>query len=257
MDTFGPNYPTSNIEYTKVMARCPSNCHSTQGQIYGLGIHPDISPICLSALADKAISEYGGIISISIFPGLEKYVIKDEGTKISKLIRIASYFGKPKKSYTVSKVDNVDLIEKDMRILDGNGKISNEGRLEIRINGKWGTICNKDNSQTSAKIICKELGYNDGKFPARNFEKGFCKNFIGKNFCGSDNLKTFYNSINCDESSTSFNQCTKKDANINECPHELDAIISCTSSAYDGGDMTPMGTARLEKTIKTKLIIRD
>jgi hypothetical protein len=255
MDTFGPNYPTSNIEYIKVIARCPSNCHATQGQIYGLGIHPDISPICLSALADRAISEYGGIISISIFPGLDKYVIKDEEKNFFKLIRIASYFGMTKKSYTVSKVDNVDLIEKDMRILDPAGKISNEGRLEIRINGKWGTICNKNNNSLSAKRICKDLGYNDGKWLGRNFERGFCKNFRGKNHCGSDNLKTFYNSINCDESHNSFNNCTKKDSNINECPHELDVIISCTSSTYDGADMTPNGTVKLVKTIKSTDII--
>lgn len=252
MDTFGPNYPTSNIEYINVLARCPSNCHATQGQIYGLGIHPDISPICLSALADKAISEYGGVISISIFPGLEKYVIKEEDSKQFKLIRIASYFGKTKKSYTVSKVDNVDLVERDIRILDGKGKISNEGRLEIRINGKWGTICNKDNNPYSAKRICKDLGYNDGKWLGRDYERGFCKRFKGQNYCGSDNLKSFYNSLACDTSHNNFNSCTKKDANINDCPHELDSIISCTSTAYDGADLTPNGTIKLVKTIKTQ-----
>jgi len=45
--------------------------------------------------------------------------------------------------------------------------------------------------------------------------------------------------------------CLKKDSNINDCQHDLDALISCSSTAYDGTDLTPNGTVKLEKTIKT------
>lgn len=251
-DTFGPNYPTPNINYINVLARCPSNCHSAQGQVYGLGIHPDISPICLSALADKAISEYGGIISISIFPGLEKYIILDKNakTKLGK-IKITSYFGHTKKSYTVSKVDNVDLVEKDIRILDYKGIITNQGRVEIRVNGRWGTICNKKNNIESAKRICKDLGYNDGHWASTDGKSGFCKSFKGNDYCGSENSKIIFSDISCDKDSENFSICLKKNANSNECKHENDAIISCTVQSIESGDMTPNGTAKLEKLTKT------
>ena len=73
---FGPDYPTRKVNYLNVLAKCPSNCHLTKEKVYGLGIHPDMSPICLSALADNAMSLYGGIISISIIPGLDEYPVK-------------------------------------------------------------------------------------------------------------------------------------------------------------------------------------
>ncbi len=251
-DTFGPNYPTPNINYINVLAKCPADCHAAQGQVYGLGIHPDISPICLSALADKAISEYGGIISISIFPGLEKFVVLEKNTKL-KLgkIKITSYFGRTKKSYTVSKVDNADLVEKDIRILDFKGAISYQGRVEVRVNGKWGTICNKKNNLESAKRICKDLGYNDGKWASPDGEGGFCKSFKGNNYCGSANYKSTFSDITCTKENQSFATCTKKAANANECTHALVSIISCTSQSYESGDTTPNGTAKLEKVTKT------
>jgi len=250
-DTFGPNYPTSNVEYLNILARCPSNCHTAQGQVFGLGIHPDISPICLSALADKAISQYGGIISISIYPGLEKYVILDEYNKI-KLgkIKISSFFGHTKKSYTISKVDNVDLIEKDIRILDHKGKISHEGRVEIRLNGQWGTICNKNNNVNSAKRICKDLGYNDGKWKSPAGSVDFCRTFRGQDYCGSENYKVLFSDIICHTDKESFSSCTKKYANPNECTHNKDSIISCTSKSYESGNMTPNGTIKLKKVLR-------
>lgn len=252
-DTFGPNYPTPNINYINVLAKCPANCHEAQGQVYGLGIHPDISPICLSALADKAISDYGGIISISIFPGLEKYIILDKNAK-KKLgkIKITSYYGRTKKSYTVSKVDNVDLVEKDIRILDFKGAITNEGRVEIRVNGQWGTICNKKNNLETAKRICKDLGYNDGKWASPEGAGNFCKSFKGNNYCGSENYLSMFSNISCQKEHSNFAACTKKNANGNECSHGNDAIISCTSQSYESGDSTPSGTAKLEKLTKNE-----
>ena len=89
---FGPEYPTSNVMYSKLIARCPENCHKVQGFVYGIGLHPETSPICLSALVDNAISVYGGIIQISLFPGMDKYLINKKVTQINK-IKINKYNG--------------------------------------------------------------------------------------------------------------------------------------------------------------------
>jgi len=79
---FGPDYPTSKVNYMSVLARCPSDCHLNTEEVYGLSIHPDASPICLSALVDNAVSFYGGIISISILAGLNNYSVpKGTGLK--------------------------------------------------------------------------------------------------------------------------------------------------------------------------------
>jgi hypothetical protein len=72
-DKFGPNYVTTLVNYAVYYARCPSNCMHFQERSVGLGIHPEDSPICFNAIVGRAISFYGGIIAISIYPGLPSY----------------------------------------------------------------------------------------------------------------------------------------------------------------------------------------
>lgn len=230
-----------------VLAKCPADCHKVTGTVYGRGIHPDVSPICLSALIDRAVSEYGGIISISIFPALEKYVAPSKKDRKSNLIKVVSFFGKPQKSYSVAKVDNVDLSEKDMRILDNKGDYSNEGRVEVRVNGKWGTICNKGNNLLAAKRICKDLGYNDGMWANPDGTPGFCSRFKGKNHCGSENYPSYFAGINCNTLDENFTTCVKKYANPLECSHSEDAIITCSSKSFENLDSNPDGIVKLVK----------
>ncbi|XP_074649735.1 scavenger receptor cysteine-rich type 1 protein M160-like isoform X2 [Tubulanus polymorphus] len=42
------------------------------------------------------------------------------------------------------------------------GGMGNYGRAEILINGQWGTVCDPDRANTSAKVFCRSLGYMDG-----------------------------------------------------------------------------------------------
>lgn len=240
---FGPDYPTANVNYMKILAKCPANCHKTQGLVYGTGIHPENSPICLSALVDQAISDYGGVIQISIFPGFEKYLINKY--QKNSLIKVIPYIGHSKKSYIVSRVDNIDLVEKDIRIVDSKGNLSNIGRLEVRLNGKWGTVCTLRNNDESARRICKDLGFREGKWVSQAGQVS-CQNFNGQNLCGSENYKSFFSDINCTTNDASFSGCSKKEANKNECPHINDAIISCTNKSFESGDNTPNGALRLE-----------
>ena len=45
-----------------------------------------------------------------------------------------------------------------------NGTGPNVGRLEICIEGNWGTVCDDDWIQANAQVACRQLGYSpDGK----------------------------------------------------------------------------------------------
>ena len=126
---FGPDYPTKDVNYSTIIARCPANCHTLRNiNVYGLSIHPSESPICMSAIVDHAISLYGGIFSISLFSGYDKYLLTEDGPKEVYKIPIKPY-GESKKSYVLAKIDNVDMVEKDLRILDGKGKLAPAGRV--------------------------------------------------------------------------------------------------------------------------------
>lgn len=61
----------------------------------------------------------GGVIQINIMTGLNKYDGNDHAEDFFQIHPLA--FGSSLKSFTVQKVDNIDLCESDMRIVDSVG----------------------------------------------------------------------------------------------------------------------------------------
>ena len=237
---FGPSYPTHNVLYQNFLLRCPHNCHGLSSTVYGSGLHPDISPICLSALVDGAISLYGGIISLSVLPGRQKYDIPHDNMKLGDIMILG--YGNALKSYSVAKVDNVDLLLKDYRILDKDGKLSNTGRPEIRIEGEWGTICNTGNDSRSAKLLCKDLGYKDGEWLGLDDEK-YCGT-VGN--CGSTLARVHFSNISTTSNDLSFKTCNKNFADAVKCDHSNDAIINCFNENYENKPIIPDFVIRLQ-----------
>eukprot|EP00340_Litonotus_pictus_P002490 CAMPEP_0170519088 /NCGR_PEP_ID=MMETSP0209-20121228/4623_1 /TAXON_ID=665100 ORGANISM="Litonotus pictus, Strain P1" /NCGR_SAMPLE_ID=MMETSP0209 /ASSEMBLY_ACC=CAM_ASM_000301 /LENGTH=1885 /DNA_ID=CAMNT_0010804883 /DNA_START=79 /DNA_END=5736 /DNA_ORIENTATION=- len=228
---FGPAFPEGNAGFSTILAKCPHNCDQSTDPVYGVGIHPDISPVCTSAMVDKAIPPSGGIFAISTFPALTKYPLPPRWDKIGS-ITLKSYNMQAGKSYTVAKVDNIDMVEKDVRIVDEKGNITNEGRVEFRMQGYWGTLCFKGINDQAAVRICKDLDYNFGvwKNPTEVPSNDFCRSFKGEDYCGSKYTRSFFKELVCEQKDMNINQCNKKFANPDECTHAFDAIISCSNN---------------------------
>lgn len=49
----------------------------------------------------------------------------------------------------------------DVRLRDGTNHL--EGRLEICMNNAWGTVCEDEFTSAEARIVCSQLGFNEGK----------------------------------------------------------------------------------------------
>uniref|UniRef100_G3T023 Neurotrypsin n=1 Tax=Loxodonta africana TaxID=9785 RepID=G3T023_LOXAF len=100
-----------------------------------------------------------------------------------------------------------------IRLMDGENK--KEGRVEVFINGQWGTICDDGWTDKDATVICRQLGY---KGPARARTMAYFGE--GKGPIHADNVQ-------CTGNERSLADCIKQDIGRHNCRHSEDAGVIC------------------------------
>ena len=112
-------------------------------------------------------------------------------------------------------------IEGDIRLVNGNN--ASEGRVEIYLQGEWGTICDDYWDITSATVVCKQLGFLDAIAAVSNAEFGE----------GSGPIQL--DDVNCVGNETALINCSARPIKENNCAHSEDAGVRCnpqTSCKY-------------------------
>ena len=81
-------------------------------------------------------------------------------SKLKHVQLITLYFSLlvlPLACYSICLYVCVDCSNGDLRLTDG--MTSREGRVEICLNGEWGTVCQTQFSNADAQVTCNQLGF--------------------------------------------------------------------------------------------------
>ena len=108
-------------------------------------------------------------------------------------------------------------IEGDIRLVNGNN--ASEGRVEIYLQGRWGTICDDYWDITSATVVCKQLGFLDAISAVGNAEFGE----------GSGPI--LLDDVDCVGNEAALIHCSARPIKEHNCVHSEDAGVRCNPQA--------------------------
>ncbi|GFW96703.1 lysyl oxidase homolog 2A [Trichonephila clavipes] len=97
-------------------------------------------------------------------------------------------------------------LEKDIEVRLLGGRYPSEGRVEVKIDGKWGLVCGDGWSLLEATVVCQQAG------------KGYGQAAVQSSFFGG----------HLDNITISGLKCTGREQNISECSYEsMGNRVSC------------------------------
>ena len=106
-----------------------------------------------------------------------------------------------------------------------------EGTLEVYHNGTWRTACDDHFDDTAAGVVCRSLGYTDGKqLSSSRYSAGSRSIWLGNIRCNGTEMK--------------IEHCQHDGWGSRKCAHDADVSVSCFSEVKLVGDKGSKG--RLE-----------
>ena len=108
--------------------------------------------------------------------------------------------------------------EGDIRLRDSNIGVGS-GRVEVCLDGLWGTVCDDGWDINDATTVCRQLGHigssNHG-IPTRMA------------YFGEGGGPIHLSRVECTSSDTHLIDCNSDKSSINQCHHSEDAGVICT-----------------------------
>ena len=100
-----------------------------------------------------------------------------------------------------------------MRLSDGHN--SRSGRIEIYIDGQWGTVCGDFWNASSSTVVCRQLGFgNTGAF-----------NYYGAGQLGSP---IYLDNVRCSGIEANILACSHLPLSEHNCNHSDDVGVKCS-----------------------------
>ena len=128
--------------------------------------------------------------------------------------------GTATKGLRVTVTDNpIEPVEGDIRLVGGNSEL--EGRVELLLNGQWGTVCDDDWDARDAQVVCRQAGHSDSGAQA----------FIRARF-GEGTGPIWLDQVQCSGTEDRLSQCSSRPVGQHDCLHIEDASVRCTEQNY-------------------------
>ncbi|XP_049825562.1 protein bark beetle isoform X2 [Aethina tumida] len=133
----------------------------------------------------------------------------------------------------LGEVNEEDLVEQitpesllPIRLLGGSSET--EGRLQIRINNQWGTVCNYGWTIENAALVCQQLGH------ALNPKDWYMERSEIPDAGTTE--KVILTNVQCDDFDMDITKCKAErlDSFENSCGHENDVGVRCYKTSWAG-----------------------
>ena len=101
-----------------------------------------------------------------------------------------------------------------MRLSGGSNTCA--GRVEVKVRGEWGTVCDDDWGMSDAQVTCRQLG---------------CGNAVSVRSSATFGPGTgpiWLDDVRCSGSELALNQCPHRGFGVHDCTHAEDAGVVCS-----------------------------
>ena len=110
------------------------------------------------------------------------------------------------------------ILRTELHVRLRSGTTSNQGRVELFLNGTWGTICDDYWGIEEANVICHMLGYSEGAWSTHCC--GWYEGFTAPQQIWLDN-------VHCVGDETSIAECRHGGWGSHNCGHSEDVGVVC------------------------------
>ena len=112
------------------------------------------------------------------------------------------------------------MADGEVRLVNG-GNSSCSGRVEIFIQGQWGTVCDDGWGLPDAQVVCRQLGCGRGLSAEARARFGPGQGPI------------FLDDINCSGNESNLTQCGHRGLGSHNCRHHEDAGVVCEGNKHN------------------------
>ncbi|XP_072193692.1 HHIP-like protein 1 [Excalfactoria chinensis] len=104
-----------------------------------------------------------------------------------------------------------------VRLMDSSSRGRSWGRVEVYVDGEWGTVCDDGWSTAAAAVVCRQLGF---PYVVRASKKA--------EFGEGTSLRILLDDVQCSGQEKTLLECAHAEVGTHNCSHEEDAGVVCS-----------------------------